>query len=38
MNKNLLKISSDIENDFRNGFFGTLHTDLKVKSNFCDHY
>ena len=23
---------------FRNGFFSTLHTDLKVKSNFYDHY
>ena len=35
---NLLKISSDIERDFINGFFGTLHTDLKVETNFYDHY
>ena len=35
---NLLKISSDIESDFRYGFFSTLHTDLKVESNFYDHY
>ena len=34
---NLLKISSDIESDFRNSFFGTLHTDLKVELNFYDH-
>ena len=31
---NLLKISSDVESHFRNGFFSTLHTDLKVESNF----
>ena len=31
---NLLKISSDIESDFRNGFFSTLHIDLKDESNF----
>ena len=35
---NLFKISLDIESDFRNGFFGTLHLDLKVESHFCDHY
>ena len=35
---NLLKISSDIESYFRNGFSRTLHTDLKVGSNFYDHY
>ena len=35
---NLLKISLDIESDFRNGFFSTLHTDFKVESNFYDHY
>ena len=34
-----LKISSDIERFFfSNGFFKTLHTDLKVESNFFDHY
>ena len=33
-----LKISSDIESDFRNGIFITLHADLKVESNFYDHY
>ena len=33
---NLIKISLDIESDFRNGFFSTLHTDLKVESNFYD--
>ena len=31
---NLLKVSSDIESDFRNGFFNTLHIDLKVELNF----
>ena len=35
---NLLKISLDIRSDFRNGFFGTLHIDLKVESNLYDHY
>ena len=35
---NLLKISLDIESDFRNFFFRTLHIDLKVESNFYDHY
>ena len=35
---NLLQISSDVESDFRNGFFSTLHTDLKVESNFYDHH
>ena len=35
---NLLKISLDFESDFRNGFFGTLHIDLKVELNFYDHY
>ena len=35
---NLLEISSDFENDFRNGFFGTLHKDLNIESNFYDHY
>ena len=34
----LLKTSSDIERYFRNGFFSTLHTDLKVESHFHDHY
>ena len=36
--QNLLKISSDIESDFRNYFLSTLHTDLKVESDFYDHY
>ena len=31
---NLLTVSLDIESDCRNGFFSTLHTDLKVESNF----
>ena len=35
---NLLKISSDIKSDFRNGFSDTLHADLTVESNFFDHY
>ena len=35
---NFLKISSDIECDFRHGFFSTLHTDFRVESNFYDHY
>ena len=34
----LLKISLDIESDFRNGFFRTLHIDLEVESNFQDQY
>ena len=33
---NLLKISWYMEKDFRNGFFNTLHIDLKVESNFLD--
>ena len=35
---NLLKISSDIESGFRNGFSGILDTDFKFESNFYDHY
>ena len=35
---NLLKISLDTKSDFRNGFFSTLHTYLKIEPNFYDHY
>ena len=35
---NLLKISLDIESDFRNGFVSTLHTDFKGGWNLCEHY
>ena len=35
---NLLKISSDIESELKNGFCSTLHIDLKVELNFHDHY
>ena len=31
---NFLKISSDMENDFRNGLFSTFHITLKIESNF----